>query len=139
MNEHGKTELGSSGRGERARSDMAVDRRGQPEASATLGLAAALEGGHVDLKAAVLFLAARLSEAECRLAHLGRAMDRIKRRVSEAESQLAGLASRSSQHEDSLRMMCAVLKELDDPYGFGAGLDEQIAYDGPDWTTEEEA
>ena len=29
-----------------------------------------------------------------------------------------------------------VLKELDDPYGFGLGLDEQIAYDEPDQTEE---
>ena len=31
-------------------------------------------------------------------------------------------------------MMCLVLKELDDPYGFGLGLDEQIACDELDQT-----
>jgi hypothetical protein len=138
MNQQLNTEHGLPVREERGRSGIAVEHVSSPEAGPALGLAAALEGGHVDLKAAVLFLAVRLSEAECRLGHLGRLMDRIKRRVGEAEFQLAGLASQSSEHEDSLRMMCAVLKELDDPYGFGAGLDEQIAYDGSDWTTEEE-
>ena len=58
MSERGKTGHGSPVRGQRSRNDVAADHVGPTEASATLGLAAALEGGHVDLKAAVLFLAA---------------------------------------------------------------------------------
>ena len=35
-------------------------------------------------------------------------------------------------------MICTILKDLDDPYGFGVSLDERLAYDGPDWTPDEE-
>ncbi len=36
-------------------------------------------------------------------------------------------------------MMCVVLRELDDPYGLGTSLDERLAYDDADRTTEEDA
>lgn len=117
---------------------MNPDRLDPRQDSPAMAVLAAVESGHVDLKAAVLFLASRLSDAEGRLAHLGRSIDRMKRRASDVESRLAGLARESSQHEESLRMICAVLKDLDDPYGFGIGLDERLAYDGPDWTPDEE-
>jgi hypothetical protein len=117
---------------------MNPDRLDPRQESPALAVLAAVESGHVDLKAAVLFLASRLSEAERRLVHLGRSIDRMRRRTSDVESRLAGLARESSRHEESLRMICAVLKDLDDPYGFGMSLDERLAYDEADRTTEEE-
>ncbi len=118
---------------------MHMERLDMQQESPALAVLAAVESGHVDLKAAVLFLASRLSDAEGRLVHLGRSIDRMKRRASDVESRLAGLARESSQHEESLRMICAVLKDLDDPYGFGISLDERLTYEGPDSTPDEEA
>lgn len=103
-----------------------------------MALLAAVESGHVDLKSAVCFLASHLSEAEGRLAHLDRSIIRMKRRASDVEFRLADLARESSRHEESLRMICTILKDLDDPYGFGVSLDERLAYEGPDWTPDEE-
>ena len=111
----------------------------QPEVELNSGLEAATHSGAVDLRPVVQFLASRLWDAEHQLARLGRRMEGMKRRVSELESQLSRMAGRSSEHEESIRMMCAVLKDLDDPYGFGMSLDERLAYDEADRTTEEEA
>ncbi len=116
---------------------MDSDRLDTREKSPAMALLAALESGHVDLKTAVLFLASRLSEAEGRLVHLDRSIDRMKRRANDVESRLAFLARESSGHEESLRMICTILKDLDDPYGFGVSLDERLTYDGPDWTPDE--
>ncbi len=117
---------------------MNPDRLNPRQDSPALAILAAVESGHLDLKAAVLFLASRLSEAEGRLAHLDRSIHRMKRRASDVESRLAGLARESSQHEESLRMICTLLKDLDDPYGFGTSLDERLAYDEADRAAEEE-
>ncbi|MHB1556637.1 MAG: hypothetical protein ACYC61_04040 [Isosphaeraceae bacterium] len=106
--------------------------------SLTVSLTGAIENGTIDLRPVVQFLAARVWETERQLARLGRRMERIKRRVSELESELSRVADRSSQQEESIRMMCEVLKELDDPYGFGTSLDERLAYDEADRATEED-
>ncbi len=77
----------------------------QPEVSLILSLEAAMESGTVDLRPVVQFLASRVREAEHRLTRLGRRMEGMKRRVSELESQLSRMAGRSSEHEESIRMM----------------------------------
>lgn len=110
----------------------------EQESSLTVSLTGAIESGTVDLRPVVQFLAARVWQAEHRLTRLGRRMDGIKRRVSELESELSRVAGRSSEQEESIRMMCEVLKELDDPYGFGTSLDERLAYDEADRTTEKD-
>lgn len=109
-----------------------------PEADLTLSLDNAIQNGTVDLRPVVQFLAARVWEAERQLGRLARRMDGMKRRVSELEFELSRVAGRSSAHADSIRMICTVLKELDDPYGFGTSLDERLAYDEADLTTEDE-
>jgi hypothetical protein len=111
----------------------------RPEFKLSSGLESATDSGAVDLRPVVQFLASRLWDAEHQLARLGQRMEGMKRRVSELESQLSRMAGRSSDHEESIRMMCAVLKDLDDPYGFGMSLDERLAYDEADRTTDEEA
>ncbi len=138
MKEPGEVDRGTTRDG-RIGSDAEKDRLDRPEADRASELLAALQGGQMGAETAVRLLASRLMEAEGRLAQLGRSMDRMKRRLGDVESRLAGLENRSSEHGESLRMMCAILEDLDDPYGFGHSLDEQIAYDGPDWTTDEEA
>ncbi len=98
----------------------------------TVGLETALESGLVELKDIVRLLACRLSATERRLARIDQWMDRIDRRMSRAESRVASQKDQSSKHEESIRMICTVLKDLDDPYGFGVSLDERLAYDGDD-------
>jgi hypothetical protein len=100
------------------------------------GVSAALGRGQVDPKDAVQFLENRLAEAERNLAELGRSMDRMNRRFSQMQSQLKCLSIQASDHEEALRMMCEVLRDLDDPYGFGQSLDERIIDDGTDRTSE---
>ena len=36
------------------------------------------------------------------------------------------MIKRASDHDEALRIVCALLKEIDDPYGFGESLDERI-------------
>jgi hypothetical protein len=105
--------------------------------SLTQSLETALENGYVDPKDVVPLLASRLSAIECRLASVDRWMNRVKRRVAQMESRLTALSERSSKQDGALWMMYQVLKDLDDPYGFGTSLDERIACDDPDRTEEE--
>jgi hypothetical protein len=71
-------------------------------------------------------LQARSPAAQQKLSHILRWMDQLDRRVSQVESSLRDLAGRSSEQDESIRMMCSVLKEIDDPYGCGQSLDERI-------------
>jgi hypothetical protein len=108
------------------------------EAHPTMGLEAAVESGQVDLKAVVLFLACRLTDAEVELARLGRSMNRVNRRLGVLQSRMSQVESQSFEHQQSLQMVCAILRDLDDPYGFGLSVDERLAYDAPEWMPEEE-
>ncbi len=108
------------------------ERPARVEDKLTRSLETALEMGVVDPTALVRLLTCRLSLLESRLVRADRWMDRMRRRFSQVESQLAGLSVQTSEHEEALQMMCSVLKELDDPYGFGLSLDERIAYDEKD-------
>ena len=98
-----------------------------------------MQGGAGDLRPVVQFLASRVWDAEHQIARLVQRMDGMKRRIKELETRLARVERRSSEHEESIRMMCVVLRELDDPYGLGPSLDERLAYDDADRTTEEDA
>jgi hypothetical protein len=139
MDEPRKHDRVSPVRGDQGGNEAGPHRLAGPDASLTSSLDGAMESGTVDLRPVVQFLASRVWEAEHQLTRLGRRMDGMKRRVIELESQLSRMAGRSSEHEESIRMMCAVLKDLDDPYGFGMSLDDRLAYDEADRTTEEEA
>jgi septal ring factor EnvC (AmiA/AmiB activator) len=97
-------------------------------------LTEALGGGQVDPKQLVQFLAKRLAETERQLTQLGESLGRMNRRVSQVESRLKSLSNQAVDQEESLRMMCEVLKGLDDPYGFGQSLDERVIGDAPDRT-----
>jgi hypothetical protein len=71
-------------------------------------------------------LQARSLVPQQKLSSFFRWMDQLDRRMSQIESSLSDLANRSSTQDEAIRMMCSVLKEMDDPYGFGQGLDERI-------------
>jgi hypothetical protein len=105
---------------------------------ATLHIESGLESGRTELRDIVLQLSSRLARAEGQLMRLGRAGDLLSRRVDDAASRLNELAGRSREHADAIHMICSILKDLDDPYGFGASLDEWLAYESPERTQEDE-
>jgi len=137
MNEPGKEDRDAPAHEDRGGEEAAPGRATRGEDHPTRSLETAMEIGYVDLKDVVPLLASRLSAMECRLARVDRWMDRMKHRVTEMETRLAGLSERSSKQEGALWMMYQLLNDLDDPYGFGISLDERIAYDEPDRTEEE--
>jgi hypothetical protein len=138
MNEHQKNYRESPTQGDRNGDRTEPACRARTQANPTSSVETTHESGHLDPKVDPLLVLSRLTEAECRLAQLVRSMDRMKRRLSVVESQLARLASQSSTHKESLQMISTILKDLDDPYGFGLSLDEWRADEGADWSPEGE-
>lgn len=99
------------------------------------GLAQTIEGllgrEDLDVRELAVLLAGRMSIANRRLTVLSHWVSRLTNRLGELESRSERLSRKAGDHEDSLLMICQVLKDLDDPYGFGLSLDERIAEDGP--------
>jgi hypothetical protein len=96
------------------------------------GLQAILAREPHDAKEFARLVACRSSITDLRLALLARWMDLLDRRLGRLGSRLAALSGEVSGHEGALRVLCDMLRELDDPYGFGLGLDERIAGDASD-------
>jgi hypothetical protein len=72
-------------------------------------------------------VARRLSITDRRLELLACWMVLIDTRVGRVESRLRDLKGDVSSHEEALKLLCEVVKQMDDPYGFGLSLDERIA------------
>ena len=68
----------------------------------------------------------RSPDARRELSRILHWMNQFDLRLCRIESGLKDLASRASNQEETLSMLCTVLKELDDPYGFGRSLDERV-------------
>lgn len=64
-----------------------------------------------------------------RITSLARWLELLTDWAVQGERRRVELAGRVDDHEEALRMVCVALKELDDPYGFGESLDDQIAED----------
>jgi hypothetical protein len=77
------------------------------------------------------------AHAEPNEARIARWMMRMDRRMREVESRLATLTSRAADQQEAIGMICTILRDLDDPYGFGLSLDERLERDGSDRATEE--
>lgn len=92
---------------------------------------------HGDAKELVALASQRLPIADRRLGLLARSVVRLARRVREVETHSRELASQVDSHEQSLRMICEILKQLDDPYGFGLSLDDRIADEDSDVSSSE--
>lgn len=70
-------------------------------------------------------------------ARIDRWMAQMDRRLRRIESRLSALAGRVMDHHEAIGMITALLRDLDDPYGFGASLDERLAREGYDRTGDE--
>ena len=71
-------------------------------------------------------------------ARIARWMAQLDRRMRRVESRLAALAGQATDQQQAIGMICTILRDLDDPYGFGSSLDERLACDGSDRTWGEE-
>jgi hypothetical protein len=96
------------------------------EAELASSLEAALAGEHLDEKSLVHLLQARCSATRDGITLIFHWLSQIDLRISRIESRVSGLATRASDQQETLRMMCSVIQEIDDPYGFGQSLDERI-------------
>jgi hypothetical protein len=94
--------------------------------------------GRADPERLARHLAARCELIERRHVQLAALMKRLDRRLRQVESRLTALANQAADQQESTRMICAILKDLDDPYGFGLSLDERLARDESDWAPDEE-
>lgn len=70
-------------------------------------------------------------------ARIARWMMRLDRRMRQVETRLAALAGQAANQQEAIGMICTILRDLDDPYGFGLSLDERLARDGSDLAGEE--
>jgi hypothetical protein len=87
---------------------------------------AALSGEAADEKSVARLLGQRCLATRESITLIFRWMCQLDRRIGQIESHLSGLANRAADQEETMRMMCSLLKELDDPYGFGTSLDERV-------------
>jgi hypothetical protein len=77
-------------------------------------------------------LASRSATNNLRLSLLVQWTTLLDRKLNDLEARLDGLAGLIHSHDESIRTICHLIKDLDDPYGFGLSLDERIAGDGED-------
>ena len=103
-----------------------LERFARQEAELASTIETALAGDHLDEKSVAQLLRARCSATRDGLTLLFQWMDQLDRRIGQIDSRLSGLATRASDQQEALRMMCSVIQEIDDPYGFGLSLDERI-------------
>lgn len=69
---------------------------------------------------------------------LCRRIDQLSRRLVEQERRSAELGAMVDRQRETVRLLCHVIKELDDPYGLGESLDERIGLEEtfPQWNDE---
>jgi hypothetical protein len=132
MSELGEKDGGSPGPEESRGIRSQLARLARREAALAHGLESVLASGSFDGKEFARLLAGQWSTIEHRLVWTLRWMDQLDQRMSHVESRLSTLTGQASDQEEALRMMCSVLRDLDDPYGFGVSLDERIMGDRQD-------
>ncbi len=96
------------------------------EAELALSLQTALAAQRLNEEEFARLLQARCSATREGMMLIFRWLGHLERRVSHNESRVSDLITRVSDHDEALRMVCSLLKEIDDPYGFGLSLDERI-------------
>lgn len=138
MNETGKKHRSSPAHDFPSRLRLDLDRVAVKESELTLSLEAVLADEHPDQQQIAQLLEARSSAAQQKFSLILKWMDQIDRRVSKVESRVADLARQTSDQGEAFHTLYSVLKEIEDPYGFGASLDEWILGDAGDEPTEDE-
>jgi hypothetical protein len=96
------------------------------EAELASSIETALAGGQFDEKSIAQLLRARSSATREGITFIFQCIDQLERRIRQIETRVSDLATRASDQQEALRMMCTVIQELDDPYGFGLSLDERV-------------
>jgi hypothetical protein len=125
--------------------EAAPDHLNETEANLVRGLERALADGrldmatfgHIDLNGLARRLAARSEAPEPSDARPDRWMRQLSRRLRRVESRLAALASQAAAQQESIAMICTILKARHDPYGAGLGADGRLARDEADRVPEE--
>jgi hypothetical protein len=136
----------SPARADQARNEAEPDHLAELEARLVQGLQRALADGRldlatigsIDLEELARRLASRSGVMDRRHARVVAWMKRVDRRLSRVEARVDALTNQAADQQESTRMICAILKDLDDPYGLGVSLDERLARDESERTSDEE-
>jgi hypothetical protein len=125
MNELGKKmSLPSHDGLSRIRADL--EKLAVEDSELTLSLESALADECLKQQPLAQALEAHSRALHRKLSLILRWMGQIDSRMNELESRLSDLANHASDQDETMTMMCSVLKDMDDPYGFGRSLDERI-------------
>jgi hypothetical protein len=128
MNERGKKmSLPSHGGPRSIRAELeklAID-----DSKLSQSLEAALADESLEQKSLAQAVQAHSAAMHRRVSLILRWMDQIDSRMNEMQSRLSDLANHASDQDETMTMMCSVLKDMDDPFGFGRTLDERILGD----------
>ena len=117
---------------------LELERFARQEAELASSIETALAGDHLDEKSvAQLLRAAEQPPRATGITFIFQCIDQLERRIRQIETRVSDLATRASDQQEALRMMCSVIQEIDDPYGFGLSLDERVLGEAAQGTSDE--
>lgn len=87
----------------------------------------------VDAREIVRLAAVSLASVARRIAAIERRTTLISGRIGGWEARLEESEDRIGDHQRSLKLICELLKQMDDPYGYGRETDERIAREEIDY------
>lgn len=87
----------------------------------------------VDAREIARLTAISLASVARRIAAIERRTTLISGRIGGWEARLEASEDRIGDHQKSLKLICELLKQIDDPYGFGRETDERIAREEVDY------
>ncbi|MHC5537379.1 hypothetical protein ACYOEI_03985 [Singulisphaera rosea] len=109
-----------------------LDQLARQESDLEQAVQQALSTDAVEPRTLATLLAKQSSIANRRLTLLTQWVSALDRRIGELGADSETHSGQIVEHEQALRMVCDMLKDMDDPYGFGLSLDERIAGNGSD-------
>lgn len=107
-----------------------LDQLARQESDLEHAVQQALAADAVEPKTLATLLAKQSSIANRRLTLLTQWVSALDRQIGELGTDSETHSEQIVEHEHALRMVCDMLKDMDDPYGFGLSLDERIAGNG---------
>jgi hypothetical protein len=87
----------------------------------------------VDAREIARLTAISLASVARRIAAIERRTTLISGRIGGWEARLEESEEHIGEHQKSLRLICELLKRMDDPYGFGRETDDRIASEEIDY------